>query len=126
MEHSVLLFHTDEVCWLSKDNMFKLLYELKSKVEIMVLQLGKDNLRENFTDENFTFYFAYLEDIFEIINNLNIKLHGRNTNIITTKDSINSFLEKIQLWKYNETPNFSTFRRFNELISDEEESICLS
>ncbi|KAL4090802.1 hypothetical protein QTP88_025575 [Uroleucon formosanum] len=89
----------------------------------------KDNLRENFTDENFTFYFAYLVDIFETINNLNLKLQGRNTNIITAKDSINSFLEKIQLWKHRvnkETPNFSSFRRLNELISDEEKSICLA
>ncbi|KAL4136092.1 hypothetical protein QTP88_007659 [Uroleucon formosanum] len=127
-EHSVLLFHT-EVRWLSKGNMFERLYELKSKVEIMLLQLGKDNLRENFTDENFTFYFAYLVDIFETINNLNLKLQGRNTNIITAKDSINSFLEKKQLWKHRvnkETPNFSSFRRLNELISDEEKSICLA
>ncbi|KAL4098879.1 hypothetical protein QTP88_023397 [Uroleucon formosanum] len=117
------------VRWLSKGNMFERLYELKSKVEIMLLQLGKDNLRENFTDENFTFYFAYLVDIFETINNLNLKLQGRNTNIITAKDSINSFLEKIQLWKHRvnkETPNFSSFRRLNELISDEEKSICLA
>jgi len=41
-EHSILLFHT-EVCWLSKGNMFKCLYELKSEVEIMLLQLGKDD-----------------------------------------------------------------------------------
>jgi hypothetical protein len=124
-EHSVLLFHT-EVRWLSKGNMFERLYELKSEVEIMLLQLGKDNLRENFTDENFTFYFAYLVDIFETINNLNLKLQGRITNIITANDSINSFLEKIQLWKRRvnkEIPNFSSFRRLNELISDEEESI---
>jgi hypothetical protein len=108
--------------------MFERLYELKSEVEIMLLQLEKDNLRENFTDENFTFYFAYLVDIFETINNLNLKLQGRNTNIITAKDSINSFLENIQLWKRRlnkETPNFSSFRRLNELISDEKESICL-
>jgi hypothetical protein len=126
-EHSVLLFHT-EVRWLSKWNMFERLYKLKSEVEIMLLQLGKDNIRESFTNEKLTFYFAYLVDIFETINNLNLKLQGKNTNIITTKNSINSFLEKIQLWKRRvnkETPNFSCFHRLNELISDEEEYICL-
>lgn len=48
------------------ENMFDRVYELNSKVEIMRLQLGKDNLHENFTDENCTFYFAYLADIFEV------------------------------------------------------------
>ncbi|XP_025424681.1 zinc finger BED domain-containing protein 5-like [Sipha flava] len=108
--------------------MFERLYKLKSEVEIMLLQLGKDNIRESFTNEKLTFYFAYLVDIFETINNLNLKLQGKNTNIITTKNSINSFLEKIQLWKRRvnkETPNFSCFHRLNELISDEEEYICL-
>jgi len=81
---SVLLFHT-EVHWLSKGNMFECLYELKSEVEMMLLQLGKDDLRENFTDEN----------IFETINNLNFKVQGRNTIVIIANDSINSFLEKI-------------------------------
>lgn len=82
----------------------------------MLLQLGKDDLRENFTGENFTFYFAYLADFFETINNLNLKLQGRNTNVIIANDSIKSFLEKIKLWKRRvnkETPSFSSFRRLN-------------
>jgi len=53
--------------------MFERLYELKSEVEIIFLQLGKDNLCENFTGENFTFYLAYLADFFGTINNLNLK-----------------------------------------------------
>jgi len=100
------------------------LYELKSEVEVMLLQLGKDDIPENFTDENFTFYFTYLAHFFETINNLNLKLQGRNTNVIIANVSINSFLEKIQLWKRRvnkETPDFSSFRRLNELLSDEEE-----
>lgn len=112
VQHSVLLFHT-EVRWLSKGNMLDRLYELKSEVEIMLLQLGKDYLRENFTDKNVTFYFAYLANFFETINNLNLKLQGRNTNVIIANDSIKSFLEKIQLWKCRinkEIPNFSSFR----------------
>lgn len=77
--------------------MFDRLHELKSEVEIMLLQLEKNDLHENFTDENFTFCFAYQANFVEAINNLNLKLQGRNTNVITANDSINSFLEKIQL-----------------------------
>lgn len=40
-EHFVLLFHTG-IRWLSKGNMFNHLYELKTEVEIIVLQLGKE------------------------------------------------------------------------------------
>lgn len=81
--HSVLLLHT-EVRWLSKRNMFERMYEFKSEVEIMLLKLGKDDLREHFTDENFTFHFAYLTDFFETINNVNLKLKGRNTCPLST------------------------------------------
>lgn len=65
----------------------------------LLLQLGKDDSRDNFTDDNVSLYFAYLVDSFEIINILNLKLQRRNTNIIIVNDSINSFLEKLQLWK---------------------------
>lgn len=53
-EHSDLLIHS-EFPWLSKGNMVECLYELKSKLEIILLQLGKDDLPENFTNENFIF-----------------------------------------------------------------------
>lgn len=57
--------------------MFECLYELKSEVKIMFLQLGKGNLQENFTDENFTFYFCVPFRLFETIKNLNVKLQGK-------------------------------------------------
>lgn len=118
-EHKALLFHT-EVRWLSKGNMLDRLYELKSEIEIFLMSQGKNEMYETFTAENFMFSLAYLADFFEAINTLN--LQGRNTNIMTASDSVQAFLEKIQLWKRrlnNQQPNFSSFRRLNELIVEE-------
>lgn len=59
--------------------MFERVHKLKSKVNIMLLKLGKDDLRENFIDENITFHFANLVDFLETTINLNLKLQKYNT-----------------------------------------------
>ncbi|XP_068247880.1 zinc finger BED domain-containing protein 5-like [Palaemon carinicauda] len=62
---------------------------------------------------------AYLVDFFETINNLNLKLQGRNTNIIAHSDVIRTFTEKIYLWKRKiKVGNFSSFSHLNELLSE--------
>lgn len=119
-DHKTLLFHT-EVRWLSKGNMLDRLYELKSEVEVFLMAQNKNNLHEEFVKEEFVFSLAYLADFFEALNNLNLKLQGRNTSIITAYDATKAFLEKISLWKRrlnDPKPNFSSFRRLNELIDD--------
>ena len=80
-DYKTLLFHT-EVRWLSKGNMLSRLYELKDEVEIFLQKQKQDKLYEAFREEDFQLSLAYLVDFFEAINNLNLKLQGRNTNII--------------------------------------------
>lgn len=117
-EHQSLIFHT-QVRWLSKGNMLSRLYELKSEVELFLLSQGKDELHHSFTDDSFLFSLAYLADFFETLNNLNLKLQGKNSTIMDATDAIRAFLEKTQLWKRRlDAPitNFSSFPRFNELL----------
>ncbi|KAG7166562.1 Zinc finger BED domain-containing protein 5-like 27 [Homarus americanus] len=42
---------------------------------------------------------AYLVDIFEALNALNLKLQGKNINIIMHHDTIRTFMAKLDLWK---------------------------
>lgn len=117
-DYKTLLFHT-EVRWLSKGNMLSRLYELKDEVEIFLQKQKQDKLYEAFREEDFQLSLAYLVDFFEAINNLNLKLQGRNTNIIAHSDVIRAFTEKIHLWKRKvQVGNFSSFSHLNELLSE--------
>jgi hypothetical protein len=51
-------------------------------VEIFIQSQEKEELYGAFTDETFQFLLAYLLDVFEAINKLDLKLQGRNANII--------------------------------------------
>ncbi|CAM4564164.1 unnamed protein product [Caretta caretta] len=102
-----------EVRWLSKGNMLSRLFELKDKVEIFLKQQKKEELYCAFTDQTFQLSLAYLVDIFESLNNLNLKLQGNNTaNIIAHHDAIKAFTEKIKLWKCQTQARHLTFYLF--------------
>ncbi|KAG6937314.1 zinc finger BED-type containing 9 [Chelydra serpentina] len=121
-DHKILLFHT-EVRWLSKGNMLSRLFELKDEVEIFPKQQKKEELYCEFMDQTFQLSLAYLVDIFESLNNLNLKLQGNNAaNIIAQHNAIKAFTEKIKLWKNQNQalmPNFSFFPTFSSLAENE-------
>ncbi|XP_076049506.1 zinc finger BED domain-containing protein 5-like [Oratosquilla oratoria] len=73
-EHEALLFHTN-VRWLSKGNMLGRLYELR-EVEIFLDSQQKVDLYDKFQSEGFHTTLAYLVDIFEALNAVNLKLQG--------------------------------------------------
>ena len=50
-------------------------------------------------DDRWIAKLAYLADIFEHLNKLNIKMQGKNENILTCSDKLKGFKEKIVLWK---------------------------
>ncbi|KRY25529.1 Zinc finger BED domain-containing protein 5, partial [Trichinella spiralis] len=66
---------------------------------------------------------AYLADIFEALNSLNLKLQGANANVMAHYDIVQGFIAKISLWlKQVERGNLAWFSRLNELFSDK----CIS
>ncbi|CAG5015817.1 unnamed protein product [Parnassius apollo] len=97
-EHKTLLFHT-EVRWLSKGNMLTRLFELRDEV-IQFLDIQKQTeLFVEFKTPWVQVIFAYLSDIFDSLNTLNLKLQGGDSNIIHHRDAITAYTEKLQLWK---------------------------
>ncbi|KAF2343754.1 hypothetical protein FHG87_025490 [Trinorchestia longiramus] len=99
--------------------MLSRLYELRDEVETFLQKEKQDKLYKAFREEDFQLSLAYLVDFFEAIKNLNLKLQGRNTNIIAHSDVIRAFPEKIHLWKRKvQVGNFSSFSHLNELLSE--------
>ncbi|KRZ14060.1 Protein ZBED8 [Trichinella zimbabwensis] len=117
-DHMVLLYHT-EVRWLSKGNMLGRIYELREAVAEFLEQRGRRTMCRAFKSEHFQFSLAYLADIFEALNSLNLKLQGANANVMAHYDIVQSFIAKISLWlKQVERGNLTWFSRLNELFSD--------
>ena len=109
--HENLLFHTN-VRWLSKDNMLACVYGLKDKVSIFLESQGKQDLLLPFQSQEFQLAMAYLVDIFEALNCLNLLLQGKNTNRMKDYDEIRTFIAKLGLWHRR-------FRIEEDILSEE-------
>ncbi|XP_003368342.1 zinc finger protein [Trichinella spiralis] len=121
-DHMALLYHT-EVRWLSKGNMLGRIYELREAVAEFLEQRGRRTMCRAFKSEHFQLSLAYLADIFEALNLLDLKLQGANANVMAHYDIVQSFIAKISLWlKQVERGNLTWFSRLNELFSDK----CIS
>lgn len=86
-EHKTLLFHT-ELRWLTRGNMLTRLFEVRNEV-IQFLDIQKQTeLFVEFKKPWVQVIFAYLSDIFDSLNTLNLKLQGGDSNIIYHRDAI--------------------------------------
>lgn len=95
-DHQSLLFHT-EVRWLSRGKVLSRIYELKNETETFLQSQGSD-YAYLFKNEEWVAKLAYLADIFAHLNELNKKMQGKNSNILTSSDKIESFRAKLELW----------------------------
>ncbi|XP_029652724.1 protein FAM200B-like [Octopus sinensis] len=77
--------------------MLGLLYELREVAIFLDLQ-QKADFHDKFQSEGFQSSLAYLVDIFEALNALDLKLQGKH-NIHTHHDTIRTFMAKLDLWK---------------------------
>ena len=90
-EYQSLLLHT-EVWWLSKGRSLHRLVDLKE--EVMIFLSGKNSpLEAFFHDQEWLRKICYLADIFEKLNDVNISMQGKNSNVLTLKDKVNGFLK---------------------------------
>ena len=92
--HTTLLYHTN-VRWLSKGNMLSRVFELQKELEEF-LGMQTQELATYFSDFLFLQRLAYLADIFEKLNTLNLSMQGGKTNI-NLYDSLNAFVDKLVL-----------------------------
>lgn len=63
---------------------------------------------------------AYLADIFGFMNEMNLKLHGRNMNCFIFWNNIDAFQKQLLMWKQQiAQSDFTTFSLTNDLLSED-------
>uniref|UniRef100_A0A665UD10 HAT C-terminal dimerisation domain-containing protein n=1 Tax=Echeneis naucrates TaxID=173247 RepID=A0A665UD10_ECHNA len=95
-DHIQLLYHS-EVRWLSRGLVLKRLFELRNEV-FSFLTEKKSPLAHYYANTKFTAQLAYLCDIFTLLNQLNISLQGRASNMFVVADKVQAFKRKLSLW----------------------------
>lgn len=102
--------------WLSRGNVVKRFFLLREEVK----QFFKSNNQQKYVDlldnSNFVRKMAYLTDICCILNDLNLRLQGKNLNVIDARGKLKAFEDKLKIWReYAKTKNFTPFPNLNEL-----------
>lgn len=95
-EYTAVLFHS-EARWLSRGRVLSRVLVLKEEIRIFLEEEGNE-LASKFSDEDFLMKLAYLSDIFEKLNGLNLQLQGNNTHLPHLADRIQSFTRKLDMW----------------------------
>ena len=79
--------------------MLERVLELRYELETFLDGQEKNDLLLIMKTQCFGTQLAYLVDVFELLNSLNKKLQGKESDIITHSDHIRVFIEKVLLWK---------------------------
>ena len=96
-EFERLLLHT-EVKWLSEGNCLIRFYSLFDTV-VEIFQDSNHGLCDDL--KNIKDDIAYLSDIFNKFNEVNLQLQGNDVNLIKVKSAISTFLSKCKLFQRN-------------------------
>jgi len=116
-DHIQLLLHT-EVRWLSRGRMLSRLFELHSEVQLF---LGETNfeLKDKLTDNLWITTLAYLSDIFNRLNVLNLSLQGKSINRFSMNDKIKAFIMIIEMSSNNvSNENLQSFPNWEQFMTE--------
>ena len=95
-EHTRLLLYT-EVRWLSKGRSLARVSELREPLQRFLLE-KQSPLEAHFSATEWVAKLAYLCDIFNLLNELNLSLQGRTTTVFKSADKVAAYKAKLELW----------------------------
>ena len=92
-DRKYLPYHT-KVRWLSRGNVVARVFKFRDEIKIF-LQTEKPKLAVYFENGKVVSRLTYLANIFEALNQLNLKMQGKSKDIIQFVDFTNGFIEKL-------------------------------
>lgn len=116
-DHEVLLFYT-AVRWLSKGNVVYRVFALRDELKLFLEVQGKHEFAAYFDDEVWITRLAYLTDILDQLNKINLKLQGKDAHIIHYQDILSAFISKLRNWRRK--VNLGNITMFENLSSQVE------
>ena len=121
-EHTQLLLHT-EVRWLSRGRILNRLLKLRTEVG-MFCKEHNSPYSELFESVGWLAKLCYLAEIFDKLDEVNVGLQGKGTNILILHDKISGFLKKTDLWKKTcQKADFTCFPQLQKFIFTEKVEI---
>ena len=97
-DHQALLLHS-EVRWLSWGGVLKRACDLRGEIVCFLRQQNFMALAEKFSEEDFNAKIAYLADIFDSLNCLNLSMQGAGFAVIDHATKLAAYHRKLILWK---------------------------
>jgi len=79
-------------------------YELRAEIAAFLAQ-NNSPLADLFSNSVWLAHVAYLADVFEQLNTLNMSMQGRGNNIFEQYDKIDAFKKKISVWASHVSKN---------------------
>ena len=97
-EHRSLLFYCSSR-WLSLGKSFERVYGLLDDELRAFLQQEKNQLADYLSETDFFLKLAYVCDIFDKLNKLNLSMQSDHKNVLDISNKITAFTKKLSLWK---------------------------
>ena len=119
MQSTQVLLYT-EVRWLSTSGSLASVSELWEPFQRFLLE-KQSPLAAHFSDTEWVAKLAYLDDIFNLLNTLNLLLQGTTKTVFKLADKVAAFKAKLELWgRWMNTGIFDMFQALAEILKGAE------
>ena len=113
-DHKCLLFYT-EVRWLSRENMTRRVFELRNEL-LEFFEQRNHNFKQDLGNAEFLSRLAYLSNIFDTLNHMNMFFQGPNSTIADFVSKLEAYVRKLDLWTTNiEGKQYHVFKDLSSL-----------